>query len=192
MKFLILQTALSAVLILPIYLLLNHFYFHDLRRSALCYIFSVYLCGVYCAVGLPDVTYIRFELNLNLIPFHTMFSDLGQSLQNVLLFLPLGFFLPVLWRYFQKFRRTVLFGFCFSLAIELLQILTYRATDINDLMTNTAGATLGWCAGALLLKLFPSILPGKNTKQLICVYLVSFGAMFFFFPFVIGALVWLT
>lgn len=182
-----LDAALAAILLIPIFLILNWSFFHSFRKSLLYYVFSVYLCGVYAVVGLPSLPDLTLDFNINLVPFLYMFSDLDQTLLNVLLFAPLGLFLPLFWRYFRKFSRTLLFGFCFSLLIELLQIFTFRATDINDLMTNTLGTLLGWILGALLLKLFPSILPSAQTKSLFVTFAVSFGLMFFIFPFAYNA-----
>lgn len=182
-----LDAALAAVLLIPFFLILNWTFFHNFRKSFLYYIFSVYLCGVYAVVGLPRLPDLTIDLNINLVPFLYMFSDLEQSLLNVLLFIPLGLFLPLFWRYYRKFSRTLFFGFGLSLLIELLQIFSFRATDINDLMTNTLGTILGWVLGRLLLKLFPSILPSAQTKSLYVTFAVSFGLMFFIFPFVYNA-----
>ena len=35
-------------------------------------------------------------------------------------------------------------GFAVSLGIELLQLFTFRLTDIDDLITNTAGTVIGY------------------------------------------------
>ena len=150
---------------------------------------SLYLAAVDTVVGLPRLLYIRFDRNINLTPFAYMFSDYKNSLLNVLLFVPLGFILPVLWKQFRPIWKTTLFGLVFSLSIELLQLFTRRATDINDLMTNTAGTILGWCLGRLVLRLFPSIRPGWKTKELASIFLTTFIVMFFAQPF-LAELIW--
>ena len=124
----------GAALLIPIYFILNQIYFRNSRKSILYFLFSCYLSVVYVLVGLPNVTYIRPELNLNLIPFAGMLADLKNSILNVLLFIPLGIMLPLLWNKFKTLKCTLLFGFGMSLTIELLQILTFRATDVNDLI----------------------------------------------------------
>lgn len=177
-----LDAAVAAVLLVIPFLLLDRYFFHSKKRTACYYLLAVYLSGVFAVVGLPDIRYIRFEPNFNFVPFQYMFSDHTTSL-NVLLFLPLGFFLPVLWKNFQKLHWTVLFGFCTSLLIEVLQIFTFRATDVNDLMTNTFGTFLGWCAGRLLLRLFPSVRSGGNSKEVYAVCGVTFAVMFLVHPF---------
>lgn len=175
------------LLLAPVYLLLNKIYFRSARKSISCFLFSCYLCVVYVLVGLPTVTYIRPEINLNLIPFAGMVEDLKNSFLNVLLFLPLGIMLPLLWKQFRSPKNTVLFGFIASVIIELLQMLTFRATDINDLITNTAGAYLGFlCAKALQQKYRPTgeDKAGEPAVVLLTVFLV----MFFVYPFVAAAL----
>ena len=184
-----LETGIAAVILIPTFWMLNRYCFRDSRRSVLYLLMSLYLAAVDAVVGLPSLLYIRFDQNINLVPFAYMFSDYKNSLLNVLLFVPLGFFLPVLWRRFRSFLPTALFGLGFSLSIEVLQLFTFRATDINDLMTNTLGTVLGWCLGRLLLKLFPSIRPGWKTREVAVVFGVTFAVMFLVQPF-LAEMVW--
>ena len=184
-----LEAGIAAVVLIPAFWLLNHCYFHNSRRAVCCLVLSVYLAAVDAVVGLPSVLYIRFDQNINLAPFAYMFSDYKNSLLNVLLFVPLGFLLPVLWKGFRSFFRTAGFGLAFSLFIELLQLFTFRATDINDLMTNTTGAILGACLGRLVLKLCPAIRPGWKTQEVFVVFGVTFAVMFLVQPF-LAELVW--
>lgn len=179
----------AAILLLPFFLLLNIRYFHNRAKTIWYFFLSLYLCAVYVLVGLPDIRYIRLDFNINLKPFAYMFSAYKSTLLNVLLFVPLGFFLPVLWKTFRKLRWTILFGFCMSLLIELLQIFTFRATDINDLMTNTAGTLAGWCVGRLALRLIPRLEPEADTQNVFVVCAVSFGVMFFLHPFLSDPLI---
>ena len=72
-------------------------------------------------------------------------SNLITVLKYVmLLFLPLGVFLPILYAEFDGIRQIALCAFALSLAIELMQMFGLGITDVNDLMTNTAGACLGF------------------------------------------------
>ena len=184
-----LEAGIAAIILIPTFWLLNRYCFRNSRRAVCYLIMSLYLAAVDAVVGLPSLLYIRFDRNINLVPFAYMFSDYGNSLLNVLLFVPLGFLLPVLWKRFRSFLWTALFGLGFSLSIELLQLFTFRATDINDLMTNTVGTILGWCLGRLTLKLFPSIRPSWKTGELAVVFGVTFAVMFLAQPF-LAELVW--
>ena len=184
-----LEAGIAAVLLIPAFWALNRYHFRNTSRAACYLVMALYLAAVDAVVGLPSLLYIRFDRNMNLVPFAYMFSDYENSLLNVLLFVPLGFFLPVLWKRFRSFLWTALFGLGFSLCIELLQLFTFRATDINDLMTNTVGAILGWCLGRLILKLFPSIRPSWKTGELAVVFGVTFSVMFLAQPF-LAEIVW--
>ena len=184
-----LEAGIAAIILIPTFWLLNRYCFRNPRRAVCYLIMSLYLAAVDAVVGLPSLLYIRFDQNINLAPFAYMFSDYRNSLLNVLLFVPLGFFLPVLWKRFRSFLWTGLFGLSFSLTIELLQLFTLRATDINDLMTNTTGTILGWLLGRLVLKLFPSIRPSWKTGELAVVFGVTFAVMFLAQPF-LAEIIW--
>lgn len=178
-----LDAAIAAVLLLPLFPLLNKYFFHNKVRSCFYFLFSVYLSGMFAVVGLPDICYVRFDPNFNFIPFQYMFSDFDNSFLNVLLFLPMGFFLPIFWRSFQKAHKTVFFGFSVSLLIEILQIFTFRASDVNDLITNTTGTFIGWCLARLLLAFLPNIAPSEHTDHLYLICAAAFAVMFFVQPF---------
>lgn len=72
---------------------------------------------------------------------------------NLCLFVPLGVFLPRLFRKMEAFR---LFFPCVLLlvaAVELLQMLTgLGACDVDDLLLNTIGAVMGWLGWKILKK----------------------------------------
>ena len=71
-------------------------------------------------------------------------------LGNILAFVPLGVFLPLLFRRQRNiwlFLGTVVLAVC---VVELLQFWTQRgALDVDDLILNVPGACLGWTAWRL-------------------------------------------
>ena len=172
----------AGLILIPAYLLLDRFYLRSLNKAAACCIFSFYLVAVYHLVGMPCVTYINPGVNLNLIPFADMLESPRNTLLNVALFLPLGVLLPLIWEQFRTAKSTVLFGFGMSLAIELLQILTLRATDVNDLITNTLGAFLGFLLAKPVMDKFPAAPAKPGEPYAVCagVFLI----MFFLEPFI--------
>ena len=177
----------GVLLLLPLYWILNKVYFCSARKSTLYCLFSCYIAVVYVLVGLPNVTYIRPEVNLNLIPVVGMIDDWKNSILNILLFVPLGAMLPLLWSKFRVQRNTVLFGFVASLTIELLQMLTFRTTDVNDLITNTLGTYLGFLCTRALLRTHRPASEG-HTRELAVVMLAVLLVMFFVYPFASAAL----
>ncbi|MFI6811506.1 VanZ family protein [Nonomuraea sp. NPDC050328] len=88
-----------------------------------------------------------------------------QVFFNFVLFVPLGFFLR--YRYRRGFWLTVLAGFVLSLTVELTQLTgdwglypcAYRLFDVDDLITNTGGAAIGWLLAVPLAKVLPSAWP---------------------------------
>ncbi|SFA78373.1 VanZ like family protein [Amycolatopsis marina] len=78
-----------------------------------------------------------------------------QLAMNVLLFVPLGVFAKLLWR--RRFAGAVGIGLGASALIEITQLtanfgtapFAYRIFDVDDLLSNTTGAALGWILAAL-------------------------------------------
>lgn len=89
----------------------------------------------------------------NLIPFHTIKIYLARAhigvflvniVGNILMFAPIGVCVPLLWRRMRGFFRITLLGIAVSCGIELLQILTLRSVDIDDVILNSLGVLLGY------------------------------------------------
>ena len=177
------EAVVASLVLFPLFLLLGKYYFFSKKKTLFGILFALYLTAVYAVVGLPDITYVRFDPHFNLIPFAYMFSDYVNSCLNVLLFLPLGFFLPLLQNKYRHVLRTMCFGFSTSLLIEFLQVFTYRATDINDLITNTLGTLLGWCFGRIVLHQFPDFSSKWRERDIFLICGISFAVMFFVQPY---------
>ena len=79
------------------------------------------------------------------------FSGITQFLLNIMLFIPLGYLLPYLFRWFRKdvrIKMTVT-AFLVSLCVENVQLVTKLGYyDLDDLVTNTFG---GWVGASLYL-----------------------------------------
>lgn len=144
------------------------------QKIVICLIYYYYLCIVLShIVGIPTIKELLrleslgeslFNPNINLIPF----AD-GASLSfilNIFCFVPLGFLSPFLSDVYKKGKNILLLGLFFSLIIELSQMFTlYRATDIDDLLTNVIGTILGF----LGYKLINKYLITKKIKNTTCV-----------------------
>ena len=188
----LLEVFAAAIILLPVFIVLNIVLFRNLKKSIVCFLFSLYLSAVYYFVGLPNITYIRFELTLYLLPFVGILDDLKNSLLNILLFVPLGMILPLVWEKHRNKKRTLLFGFGTSLFIELLQILTFRATDINDLITNTLGTFVGFILADVLIRKVPVVKKlshGTRVSELYLICILTFAVMFLVQP-VIHTVLW--
>lgn len=119
-------------------------------------VLSIYVAGVFYFTGAGTLYNIRqYGMSpevwaFSLAPFSAPSFDVTAYLLNVVLFLPLGFLLPLLWPAYGRFFRVLAAGAVFSLLIELSQMLNIRSTDIDDLLLNTLGAA----AGFLLYRLY--------------------------------------
>ena len=85
---------------------------------------------------------MKLQEEINMIPFRDGISL--SMILNVVMFMPLGFLLPLLWKEYQSLVRTAIIGFCFSCGIEFCQLFNRRVSDVDDLLMNTLGAILGW------------------------------------------------
>lgn len=180
----LIETTSALILLVVAFFLMNVLCFHNSKRAWRYGVFSFYLAAVYHVVGLPTVLFVTFDATVNLIPFLHMHEDLKNTLLNVLLFVPLGFFLPALWSRYRRMSETLLLGFCATLTIELCQLLTYRVTDINDIITNFLGCVTGYVLFRIVFLLRGGKMPttGKS-RDIWLVFSVLFLVMFFLQPF---------
>lgn len=180
----LIEILISMLILIPVFCVLNKIRFHNIRKTALYFLFAIYLSAVYLFVGMPTLQFMRLELSLTLIPFLPMIADLKNTILNIILFVPLGIMLPFLWKKYNTLKVTLMFGFFMSLAIELLQILTYRATDINDIIANTVGTVLGYFLFRITSGVFPPVMQFAGRKNEISIVILSvFIIMFFVQPY---------
>jgi len=76
-------------------------------------------------------------------------------LGNILLFIPIGFLLPLLFKRMEFFPNTVIIGLGTSFFIEIVQLPQNRSSDVDDLWLNTLGALLGYLLYLFIRKRFP-------------------------------------
>lgn len=143
-------------------------YFYYLKKSGkrqtplhitTAFVFCYYLIGILTMTGIGKLK--AFSPRITLIPFLDMIRGPIDTILNILLFLPLGVFLPLLFQRYKRIREIAVTGFLLSLSIELVQMFGRGATDVNDLITNTVGATLGYFIYKLVSKPMPKELCEK-------------------------------
>lgn len=100
-------------------------------------------------VPFHDLRVLNARLAEGPVPFPTFVALVSPMIFNVLLFLPWGFLVFVLLdkpdrAVPQSYLLTVVFALGLSFAVEATQyFLPTRVTDINDVIFNAGGATLG-------------------------------------------------
>ena len=90
-------------------------------------------------------------LRVNLVPFRllTDYESKRDMLINIIgnfaMFIPTGVMVPLIYKSRNTLLRAVGVGVLLSLIIELIQLpFAVRASDIDDLILNTAGCLLGY------------------------------------------------
>ncbi|MFC4354977.1 VanZ family protein [Chryseomicrobium palamuruense] len=87
------------------------------------------------------------------IPWTVRLMNLGG---NVVGFIPFGLMLPLLFRHKPYFLLTVIYGFLFSLGLELAQwFMAVGSFDVDDLFLNTIGVIVGYIVFRVLHVIFP-------------------------------------
>jgi glycopeptide antibiotics resistance protein len=97
------------------------------------------------------------------VPFEV---DLPSFVLNVIMFMPFGVLLPLVWRAVDGYWRMVALAAATSTGIEVIQLIlnltlgSRRTVDVNDVIANTAGAL----AGLLVLRL---AVPNRDQRALL-------------------------
>lgn len=164
-------------------------------HSTVVFLFCYYLFGVLTVTGIGYTSRMSFRPSISLIPFAGMISGPIDTMLNIVLFIPLGFFLPLLYKKYHHIKPVIATCFLFSLSIEIFQMFGWGSTDINDLITNTIGACLGYFVYYLLSKALPNNLrkqfQSKSTNDMFEVFLLAiytFAVMVTVQPWVIHSL----
>lgn len=166
------------IFLLPVWIVIRivHWKIDKLRRNSLMreLVLNIFFIYILCFLSITLFPlYILFGrsahwFSVNIIPVITTVREVSNITNNpnmhnfmvrfwiknifgnTLLLMPLGIMLPVLWRKFHELRKTVMFAFCISLCIEVIQLLSSyignvgRAFDIDDIILNTIGAWVGF------------------------------------------------
>lgn len=151
------------LVILPFYLLIRRPFQRDLAREAGLGIFILFTLGLLALALEGDyqspVLMIRAAkqrlstgARINLIPFQSMKSFfihfhfntfMVNIVGNIVMFIPWGFGLPLLWKKRQSLFSSVLFSALLPLFIEAVQLFIQRSVDVDDLILNFSGGMLG-------------------------------------------------
>ncbi len=159
------------MLILPVIIIVRVFLIVRFNKQSTMFhefgvtIFYMYLTGLLSQTVLPSIRWnglqIQFSnghhqaINLELFRVFTetynaiKYLDLWQPffinfIGNIVIFIPIGLLLPLLWKRFNRAWRTIGMGFLLSLAIEILQLPQMRSSDVDDLWLNSLGTIIGY------------------------------------------------
>jgi glycopeptide antibiotics resistance protein len=100
------------------------------------------------------LTYLRFRENM---PFLRWFSNIFG---NMLVFVPLGLYLPAALPAMRRFARTLAAVVLVSASLEALQyLLGTGSTDIDDVWLNAAGGSLGYALYVIVARVSTRRIP---------------------------------
>ena len=98
-----------------------------------------------------------FPFRVNLVPLVNLFDYdnkrdlLLNVIGNAAMFIPSGIVLPIIYKRLDSFVKVILVGGGISLCIEMIQLPFHvRASDIDDLILNTAGVMIGYGIYAMI------------------------------------------
>lgn len=163
---------------LPLIVMFRFFWVRNLHKggskTTVCHetgviIFLLYLIGLASQAIIPYSGGFNWSVgSVNLVPFQVLADAWREAVKNhnfepviislagnIGIFIPLGLFVPLLWR--RTLKQTVLIAFLVSLSIELCQLVQARCSDIDDLWMNALGGLTGWGVYWLLQKFLPEI-----------------------------------
>ncbi len=168
----------AMLICLPGYLLIRRPWHFSRRREIVLAVFVLFMTGLLFLTlqgtyGMPKdmLAFAKWRIQnwqaygINGIPFRTIrsilkYGDLDMILinlvANVLLFVPWGFGLPLLWKRFQSVWAVMAASLLLTVFIETSQLFIGRSVDVDDIILNF----LGGCGGGLFYLLNKKLFPG--------------------------------
>ena len=165
-EFIIVELMISAIALLG-YLFIYYIVYKKIShgtkplnyKNALIFsVFCAYIFLVLNATILAEFRSNRGGINLELFHvykkagYSNMFIIWREIILNILMFVPIGFFLPILSKQFYKPYITLLLSYFFTINIEVIQLVTQVGSfDVDDLFNNFLGSVIGYCLAMSLL-----------------------------------------
>lgn len=172
MKQYIISLVLIMVVFTPVYMLVRKPWKHKGKREYALAVFWLFHIGLFALAlqGNQGQDYAIWDLGgrflaaagriksmegINLVPFHTICrifryfewdAFLINIVGNIVMFMPWGFGLPLLWKANQSWGRILPMVLGITLFIEVSQLFIGRSVDVDDLLLNFAGGCLGAAA----------------------------------------------
>ncbi len=170
------ETLLKAMLLTaPFYLLLRRPWREWNRREGAMMFFWLFMTGLLVLAlngnyGSPKALWelgmsrLKTREYMNLVPFHTIRrffnytstqSFMVNIVGNIVMFIPWGFGLVLLWRKNRSVWRVALLSLLLTVFIETVQLFIGRHVDVDDVLLNFVGGCFGGLLWWGLKKKFP-------------------------------------
>lgn len=172
-----LEFVVIIIIILPFYLAFRKPWQREREREIALAVFVLFMVGL-LALALqgkyqaPSRMFAEVRRRLvtgegiNLVPFRSIrvyFIHYGLDgflvnfVGNIVMFMPWGFGLTLLWKKNQKLWVMALYSLGLTVLIETVQLFIGRSVDVDDLILNFAGSCLGAGVCHVLRKRFPGL-----------------------------------
>ena len=92
-------------------------------HTAAVFVFGYYLFGLLTVTGIGFTSTMTFRPNISWTPFIGMITGPIDTILNIILFVPLGFFLPLLYKKYHHMKTVALTGIGFLVYCLLSRIL---------------------------------------------------------------------
>lgn len=160
MLFAIILGLITVIVCLAFYSLVSSKIFHNIINFHLGKLILIYFLYIYCFMVVA-ITLVSREPGsrkaLDFSLFSTFSPIMGENiypLENIILFIPLGVLLPLLWNKFYNTIWCLTAGFILSFCIELTQYITERGySQIDDILTNVFGTFVGFGISHLMKRI---------------------------------------
>lgn len=163
------------LILLPIYLLIRRPWERWSKREAAIAMFVLFIAALLALTlegkyTLPTKMFaragerLRSGEGINFVPFRSIvsyFRHYGLDLflvnffGNIIMFMPWGFGLVLLWKRNQKVWAVMAYSLAFTMFIEVCQLFVERSVDVDDMILNFVGSCLGAVLYFVLRKIFP-------------------------------------
>lgn len=173
----LLQFIIIILIILPFYLALRKPWQREHVREIVLAAFVLFMIGLLALAlqgryQMPSRMLasarerISTGVGINLVPFRSIqayFVHYGLDgflvnfVGNIVMFVPWGFGLTLLWKKNQRIWIIVLYSLGLTVMIETIQLFIGRSVDVDDLILNFIGSCLGAVAYHVLRRKFPGL-----------------------------------
>lgn len=156
-----------------------------LYKELMLLLFLTYILLMFELVTFKDINALS---GFNLTPFKEIFRyELGsklflqQVLGNILIFIPFGFFATYYIK-IRKYRYIFIVGLLSSAIIEVVQYFLGRSFDVDDIILNLLGASIGFLVYTFLDSLkknLPSFLQKNWFYNVLIILLIGLLLLYF-------------
>ena len=133
---------LIGVIYLPVMAFLKRRGVRGMRQIGYLGLLCAAFLIVFATILFVPITLHPEQYILNLKPFGWIGSTespqqfIVEKIPNIMLFIPFGFFLPMVFQSKRKWYKTAVIAFLMTFGVEFVQYFIGRSADIDDVITN--------------------------------------------------------